>query len=89
MGRIKKAVIYQIVFVGLSKMGVWAGCVCVCVSFAGHLLSVTMVKLQVPALCEMAAVQGYEESEDPNDPKSVLNDPRPVCCSSCSVQTVN
>lgn len=35
-----------------------------CVSFAGHLLSVSVVKLQAPAPCELAAVQGYEVSED-------------------------
>lgn len=33
-------------------------------SFSGHLLSVSVVKLQAPALYEAAAVQGYEESKD-------------------------
>lgn len=37
---------------------------CVCVSFAGHLPSVSVIKLQAPALCGVAVVQGCEASED-------------------------
>lgn len=90
-GRDEEVLICQTVVVGLHKMGVWAGqggvcsvteaCLWAGFSLAGHLLCVTVVKLQAPVLSEVGAVSGAEGE------KRLLNDPGPMCCSSarCTV----